>query len=571
MDWEATVERVEAAYGQRLAALEAASAALTQEARRRLAAGPLAEAREIREAALGTASADQIRRMEEAVKDYGPSEEIYGAVNEAVAVLRSELEVYRAVVDVADRTADEAKARFETAAGVDTGRTSLAEVLEEEAAKARTVYEEAERVYESAVANRPQPVEPRKTGGENLGRFLEGLSSLAQGDEAAAERSASEIGRVREAALADAEAANRAAQAEYAGAVAAAGQARDTAFTAYQVASNEAARARAVATQTRAIRESDSEEYRTALTASRTAFVDLAKVTRIYQATELREVKRALLAGALSAAARLEERALSRVTREEARRAVESALRGGYGEARRAALKRLDVLQAAFDAAAETLDGTSRALEAAENANDALAVGAASALEATDETYLRALASADHSLVDALVSAARTWDTKKGRRKRSDIVETATAEHRRAEQVAREVRSRALARALPGLADPAASQLAVESYVYAGDSAEHLAEALGRYKSARSSADQRYRSQVVEAWKKDTTKLVRRHRDALAARDAALAALEHGPDALRELLDPPVSSASGTFDERAIRGYQLLEAEVRAGMLGLVP
>lgn len=565
--YETAIDSADDAYQLKVGRLGAVSATLTEEGRRTLLEGPAAEARRSRDALLESTNADYVRRLREVAGDYAPAATVSGAVEATIGVLRTELEVYRAVAVVADQAMADAASSFDSATAVDAVRDGDADSLERAARRARASYEEAVRAYEVAVANKPQQTRPRKTGGENFGRFLEGLNSLAQGDRAAAERAAREAGQAREAALSDAEASNRAARAEYELAVGAAREVRDAAYSAYRASAATAQKARSDADQAVASRDRTATDYEAARSASRTAFVELLRVTRIHQWAELREVERALMAGALSAVAGLDAEALSRITERTARQAIESALAGGFDQPRRAALEHLEALGLELTNSTEVLTERGAALEAAKRENAALTREANSAFETAQNSYSRALESIDDSLVDHLIRAGTGI---KGMKKRHEIVRTASEEHMRAEAAARQARTAGLTQALPGLVVSEPGYPVFYSYVGALDG-HSQADSLERYKAARALADRQYSSRVVASWTRDTASLERQYRDALADRDAARDALEEAPDAFRHALAPPSGSTGdvGPLSTKARARYRLLEAEVREGLRAL--
>lgn len=202
------------------------------------------------------------------------------------------------------------------------------------------------------MARGPLRLEPRKTAGESVGRFLEGLNSLAAGDRAGAERATADIGRTRQAALAEAEDANQTAKAEYDSMVAAARlELLDAARLAYRAADAAARNVRGDASEATARRERTSRDYEESLTASWFTFVDLVEVTRVFGSAELREVERAAMAGALSAVAQVSQERAGDIALQAASRAVDSAFEEGYGERRKAAVQKLHGLQTALNGA----------------------------------------------------------------------------------------------------------------------------------------------------------------------------------------------------------------------------
>ena len=535
------------------AALEAASAGLTADARDRLRTGPLADARRSRDAAVGAARAAYLRRVEEAVRGYGPAGPVFDSVKETLRALHTELMAYEVVLEAAEVAAADAGTAADAA-----GRAAAVNAvgfgdLEARAESAKAAFERAERAYEQAVGRRPGRIEPRKTGGENFGRFLEGLNSLAAGDEEGAERLAEEMGRARAAALSEAEAANAAAGSAYATAVARARAARDAARAAYRTASAAAQRAAADAVNARAERESASEDYEAAFAARRASFVSAARVTRVYEAVEMEEVERALIAGALSAIGELEAETLARITTDAALQAVEAALRA-YAEPRLAYLRPLENLEVEHSAAAEGARTARVALETAQVNNERRVAGAINILERIESSYLRSVNFADRALENVLVSSFRR--TKPLDRKGVAMRTDAAAAHERAMEAARLSRRQAVARSFPGL-NVRDSQYPELSAMGSGWSSG-VVSSVSRYKRNRSAADTRYREAILAALSTNTARLAAKARSTAAARDAA-----------RGAYDAAIATAQAAtaFDEKARARLRTLEADVHLGIV----
>lgn len=93
----------EAAYDRRVSAFRSASQALTADARRRIEAGPLREARGVLNDSLRLAEIGFDREVEQAVEGYGgPALAVFSAANDIIAEVNTDYEVYAAVVDAAE-------------------------------------------------------------------------------------------------------------------------------------------------------------------------------------------------------------------------------------------------------------------------------------------------------------------------------------------------------------------------------------------------------------------------------------------------------------------------------------
>ena len=516
-------------------------------------AGPLADARRSRDAAVEDARTVFSGRVEEAIQAYGPAATVYDAARETLRALRTEFEVYRIVLEAADIAAADAETAISAAVRNGTGRSRDLAELQARADTARASYEDADRAYEEAVRARPKRVEPRKTGSENFGRFLDSLNSLAAGDRAGAERSAEEMGRAREAALRDAEAANAAAKAAYDDAVAAAGETRDAAYAAYRSAAGAVQRAAAEAAGARADRERAAESYETALAARRAAFVNASRVTRVFEAEEVDEVERVVMAGALAAIAELETASLAGITKGEALVAIELAL-GAYADPGLAALRPLDGLEAARAAAAEAARAALMDLETAEARNEERADQAREVIRRVMSTYVSAVDAADNALDDALVASFRR--TRPGDRKGVEMRTAAASAYRRAFESALASRRQAIVQAFPNVKVRAPGHPALPSLESAWST--RVVASVTEYRKQRAATDGSYGGAIVVALTTDTGALAADARSAAAARDAARAAYDEAF---------AVARAAIAFDERARARLPALEADVRSGVV----
>ena len=559
----AAVKVARADYDRMSAALEAASAGLTPDARQRIVSGPLADARRDRDAALVAAEALHIQRVGAAVTAYGPAKTVYDSVVETIRVEGTKLTVFQVVMEVADSAASGAESAAGASARANVGRTRDHASLEANAERAKASYERAAEAYQETAGRRPKRIEPRKTGGENFGRFLDGLNSLAQGDRAAAERKAAEAGRARQAALDDAEAANARARAKHNAEVAEAREQRDAARSAYRAAAAAARGAAASAADAGTAREDAAETYSTTVAARRASFVNAAKVTRVYDALELEGLERSLRSGAFAAVAELEPEALAAITRDGALRALEGAL-AAYAEPRSAALSRLDRLEAEHAAASEDARLARVALESAESEEEGRIAAARNVLGGIQTTYLRAVRSADDALENVIVS---TFRAKRPHNRRNVEERTgAAATHERAMEAARRTRAQSVARAYPSVFFSLRQrQYPVLTGLQSG-SLGGVVSGVSRYKRARSISDSRYVEDTLAA-------LRTRYSEGRGKLEADARSAARAQDRARNARDAAFSesqAATTVFDDRVRARLRVLEADVRRaiGALG---
>ncbi len=552
--------------------LEAAAARVGADAAGRLRDGALARARGSLMNAVEAAEVEWVRRVDEAVRIYEPAGIVWNAVKESTAALRTELEVFRAVLESTDFVAKDSAALANAVSRVAAGEARDVAALDAKAATAKAKYDAADRAYREAVARRPEKIEASRFGGERFAAFVDGLGARLRGDAAAAaaaDRAGEEAFEARLDAIAEAEAANDVAERQYEATVAAARARRDAAASTYRDAAAAVSRAsRGVAAAT-AERESASRDHEAALAARRVAFVDIAKTVRVYGALELREVEAALTAGALSAIGELETAALKRVTADSARQAIEAGL-DAYGRARRTALlsheKALKVKYS--DAMAEALNAEG-ALEAAQAKNDARVADVSPILDRIQRgTYARDVAAADRALEDALVEALGlapvTYDSGTFASDRArDLVRQAGKKHGRAILAARASRSRALAEAFPELEVEALGSRFPPVLVDPDDlpgwldgGADRVLRELGGYKRYRSFSE--FEAAVLTSLKTDNTRLAAHARDSQVAAEVARVALDTAVGADESLV---------AFDQQAVGRLGVLEADVRAGIL----
>ncbi len=146
---EAGAQDAAADYERVAGAVRSASASLTEDARRRLeTSGPLVAAGTTRDAALVNADATYARALAAAARDYSPAAEaILAAVDDAVASVRTELEVYDAVMAVAAEALDSRQS-------VASGSAREARASESDYGMAVAARDEAQRALEAAVARR---------------------------------------------------------------------------------------------------------------------------------------------------------------------------------------------------------------------------------------------------------------------------------------------------------------------------------------------------------------------------------------------------------------------------------
>ena len=462
-------------------------------------------------------------------------------------------------MEAAESAVRQADTAASGAARVEAGQTGRLAQLQARADAAKATYERADGVYQSAVNSAPERVAPRSTAGENTVRFLEGVSSLLAGDRPGAERLAEEAGHARLAAGLEAETANEAARDEYHAAVGSARKAREAAWAAYQEASAAVRRAAAGAAGARTERVSASESHEVALSAERRAFVDASRITRIYEAVELDEVTRVLMAAALSAIVELEEETLGRVTEGAALQVIEAGL-ASYSEPRLVADARLASLEAKYLAAEEAASSAVTELDTAQASADRKAdrkmADARPQLQRIESVYMRAVRASDARLDDALV---RSFGFLRWRKASSHRREAARTYASAMEQTTRQ-RSRNLREAFPSLELPELAYPELPSLESVD--ADYVVSSVTTYRKARSTADARYSAAIVAALIRSTLTsdiagLRAKVRSTAVARDSARSSYDAAFS---------VAQAARAFDEGTRGRLSVLEADVRAGL-----
>jgi len=568
----AAVREADDEYTRVAGALETAGARLGADARRRLEQGALADARRGLDVAVQDADADWMRRIEGAVRDYEPAGEVWAAVKAAVAALRTELGVFRAVLEAADFAINEAATTVSAVSQTVAGSAHNLAALEATAASAEAEFRAADRAYQDILRRRPQEVEAEGFGVDRFGAFAQGLAARLAGDEAAAEaaeRAGEDAFRARLDAIADADAANEAAAAQYDAVVAAARAERDATASVYRDAAAAVRRASQGTASATAERDRAARGQAASLSARRVAFVDAAKSVRVYEAAEMQALQRTLAAAALSAITEVEEAALAGVSREAARRAIYGSL-DSYAESRRTALAALENdLQADYESAIEVATAAKAALDAARGHSATVVAKASTAIDRIhSRTYLPKVSAADGEFEDSLVASMTlpepvlTWQ-----KYPSEVRSAAAADHTEAMVVAIASRNEAVATAFPALgvhrlADSLDSPTVSDFFDYTrGATPSQLAHAVKRYRSARSAADAEFKAALLAALKTDTTALNARVRDSRAAAEAALHARDTVLGAGEHLV---------AFDEEAADLVRALEAGVRRELLAAV-
>ena len=457
---EAAIRDAEGDYERVARAVRAASASLTEDARRRLeTGGPLAAARKAREAALVNIEATYDRALETAARDYTPAAEvILTVVNDAVASVRTGLEVYEAVMTVAAEALD---SRQSAASG--TAREQQAS--ESNYRTASAALEEAQRTLDAdreayaRISKREPDFDSYKTS--TVGALLAGLTAgiaEAAGDRATSRQIQESEAANRNQASSSWEAAYAAWEANLAeanSAVRAAEEARDA-------ASEQAGRARGRYNSAAESGDAASGEHAAALDAREAAKFDAALVSSVLDWEEFDAVENVLRNTALTVIADVDTEALNTVTSAGAADALRAAL-DRYGDLRPAAL---DAALAAIEA--EKTNTLEKARVRLKNTYDTEALRKARELEAActeaQAGYEQALERADRALDTALAAFQSLAPKKRNRPKNRASFQTALARHAAATDTARSGRVNAIARRLSkagGLASAVATELAV--------------------------------------------------------------------------------------------------------------
>ena len=456
---EAAIRDAKADYERVARAVRSASASLTEDARRRLeTGGPLAAARQARAAALVDIEATYDRAMGTAARGYTPAADvILTAVNDAVAFVRTELEVYEAVMAVAAEALD---SRQSAASG--SARQERARESDYSAAVADR--DEAQRALDAAIArrdrisrNRPDPDAYKPSLASSVLGGLGAAVAEAGGAQGAIESFKQQDGQAREQGTSSYLAADQAWEAEWE-------QARSEVEAARRVLDADASRAAQASAQRSSAARSTQDASRqraVALKAREAAKYDAAMVSSVLDWTEFGAVEAVLRKTAVSVVADVDTEALNTVTS------------AGAADALRAALDRYkDLRLAALDAALAAIEAEkTNALETArvrlKNTYDTEALRKARELEAActeaQAGYEQALERADQALDTALAAFQSLAPNKRNRPKNRASFQTALARHAAATNTARSGRVNAIARRLSdagGLASVVESELA---------------------------------------------------------------------------------------------------------------
>ena len=121
----------EAAYDRRVSAFRSVSQALTPDARRRIEAGPLREARGVLNDSQRLAEIGFDREVERAVEGFGgPAVAVFSAANDTIAEVRTDYEIYAAVVDAAEAAFESEMERLRSAQSADRWADTVGAVYE---------------------------------------------------------------------------------------------------------------------------------------------------------------------------------------------------------------------------------------------------------------------------------------------------------------------------------------------------------------------------------------------------------------------------------------------------------
>ncbi len=339
----AATRDAEADYERVAAAVRSASASLTEDARRRLeTSGPSVAARQKRAAALVDIEANHDHAIEAAARDYTPAAEaILNTVGDAVASVRTELEIYEAVMTVAAEALDSRQSAA-------SGSAREQQASESNYRTASAALEEAQRTLDAAreayarISKREPDFDSYKTS--TVGALLAGLTAgiaEAAGDRATSRQIQESEAANRNQASSSWEAAYAAWEANLAeanSAVKAAEEAQDAAF-------ERAGRAHGRYNSAAESGDAASGEHAAALDAREAAKFDAAMVSSVLDWTEFEAVEVVLRNTAVSVVAELDTEALNTVTS------------AGAADALRAALDRYaDLRPAALDAALAVIE-----------------------------------------------------------------------------------------------------------------------------------------------------------------------------------------------------------------------
>ena len=543
----------QATFDRTVATLESATASLTPSARRRIEEGPLTDARRQRDDSVRAAELEFDVAVREAVEGVGAAAvAVYAAADETILAVRSEHELYAAVVAAAE-AALESEVEYSRATRA-SGQGADAELK-----AAETAVAEARRIFEVAAsernaARRARPADPKPDYANNiLGGLAAGLSQAA-GDYERASAIGGQLDRETSDRLGEHAASveryeSRLAEAEEI--VTVADEALGAAIRRFNLAS----------VRFRSTREAGSaadSDYQTAYEARIAAGIDAARITRVHGLDELEAVTESIREGALSAIAGIEEVALAALTQATAVEVFQSAV-AEYAQPKAGAI----------EAALEEIEAESRdSLQAAEREYDAAVASASSAvrkfkqaLAAHAEEYQGAVRAADKDLEDALVRFYSRIDTRRSNSKYVYALEEAESDHEGALESAAQVRLRRSSDEVSG-SRTALSEIGARcAFSWAPpvrfDEAEAVVSALRTYKANRARADAGLGNCVGNAYM----------RFAKAAAQEALDAAQKRAETARASARSVVIARNIDADRSQADRLRKLEAAVSAGLL----
>ncbi len=423
-------------------AIRSAGASLTADARRRLeTSGPLVAARRTRQAALVEIEAAYERALLAAARDYSPAAEaLLSAVDDAMVRVRTELEIYEAVITVAEEALD---SRRSSASG--SAREARASASEHDAAVATRDRADGELAAARSALDRVRRREPEYRGPGVVAGVLSGLTAglaEAAGDSARARQIQEDQASETNQALDSYNSSVAAWEAEVAEAEARVEAARESANRASDRAASAGARRESASRSTSAASNAQIE----ALAARQAARLDAAMVTTVLDRAEFASLAAVLKNTAMAVIGELETDALDGVTGDAAEVALHAALER-YG----------DLLPAALDAAREAIDAEGPKRVAAERArlerqhqSQLLAEGRRrardldAAVGRAEAGYRQALDRADQTLQAALAVFLDLGPNKRKRTRNQQTLQAALARHASATEAARTKRSNAI-------------------------------------------------------------------------------------------------------------------------------
>ena len=548
----AAIAGAQAKYERTASTLESATAALTVDARRRIEDGPLADARRARDDAMRAAERRFEREVNEAVEGYGGAAvTVLSAAAETMAVLRTDYELYVAVVGAAEAA---------LGSKVDSSRAARAtgQAFEGEYKAAEEALAEARRAYSAAAAernaaSRSRPADLKADYGTNiLGGLAAGLSEAA-GDTKRADAIRRQLERERSERLGE----HVARTGRYESRLAEAEAASEAANDALEAATRRFSAASARYGSARQASSSADSDYSAAYEARAAAGIDAARITRVHSVDELEAVIESMREGALSAVAEIERSVLAGTTDATAVQVFESAI-ATYAEPR----------VAAIEAALEKIeaDYTNALVSAEDRYNDAL--GRASsvvskfkrALLAYDQDHQDSVRMADRGLQDALI---RHYGKAPGNQDTSDFYGLEAA-HRRALEAALARRRQAISRDVPAISSTLAEvgercfpipepEISRNRF----RDAQAMVSVVRNYKARRAQVEAKYGDCIERAFMRSA------ERSAKAASEASQEQAAAGRTSARSVVIARVIGADRNQAER----LRALEAAIPVGLL----